>query len=95
MALNIGGAVLGVAVLTVIDDSVTSNNGGLASASARLRGYQAAYYASAAWAALAFILSGFFITSHKNAADQQDLSLRSTASDAKSEDAKNAVPKDV
>ncbi len=60
MFLNIGGAVLGVAVLTVISDSVTSSQGGKSSQSARLDGYRAGYYGTIAMAVLGFIASFFF-----------------------------------
>ncbi len=60
MFLNIGGAVLGVAVLTVISDSVTSNQGGKGSESARLDGYRAGYYGTIAMAVIGFVASFFF-----------------------------------
>lgn len=60
MFLNIGGAVLGVAVLTVISDSVTSKQGGKGSQSARLDGYRAGYYGTIAMAIIGFVASFFF-----------------------------------
>ncbi|KAH6654888.1 aminotriazole resistance protein [Truncatella angustata] len=63
MSLNIGGAVFGVAVLTVIANSVTSNNGGQDSLAARLRGYQASYYGAIAWAVLATLISIYVVIS--------------------------------
>ena len=57
--MNIGGAVLGVAVITVITNSVTSNNGGEELGSARLDGYRAGYYAAIFMSGLAAILSVF------------------------------------
>ncbi|KAI8623057.1 aminotriazole resistance protein [Xylariaceae sp. FL1651] len=57
MALNVGGAVLGVALLTVIANGVASMNGGDQLLEARLRGYQAAYYGAVAWAALGALIS--------------------------------------
>lgn len=57
MSLNVGGAVFGVAVLTVIDNSVESQHGGQGSAPARLKGYRAAYYGAIALAVLATLLS--------------------------------------
>lgn len=60
MFLNVGGAVLGVAVLTVISDSVTSNYGGKGNPVANLEGYRAGYYGALAMIAIGFILSIFF-----------------------------------
>ena len=60
MFLNVGGAVLGVAVLTVISDSVTSNYGGKSNPVANLQGYRAGYYGALAMIAIGFILSIFF-----------------------------------
>lgn len=64
MSLNVGGAVFGMAVLTVVANSVTDNNGGQGLLAARLRGYQASYYGAIAWAALATIMSSFLVFSH-------------------------------
>lgn len=60
MFLNVGGAVLGVAVLTVISDSVALNHGGKSSPDANLDGYRAGYYGALAMIAIGFILSLFF-----------------------------------
>lgn len=60
MFLNVGGAVLGVAVLTVISDSVTLNYGGKSNPVANLEGYRAGYYGALAMIAIGFILSIFF-----------------------------------
>ena len=62
MFLNVGGAVLGVAVLTVISDSVASksNHGGKSNQVANLEGYRAGYYGALAMIAIGFILSFFF-----------------------------------
>lgn len=60
MFLNVGGAVLGVAILTVISDSVASDKGGKSNPQANLEGYRAGYYASIAMFAIVFILSFFF-----------------------------------
>lgn len=57
MFLNVGGAVLGVAVLTVISDSVASNHGGKNNPQANLEGYRARYYAAIAMIAIGFIIS--------------------------------------
>lgn len=57
MFLNVGGAVLGVAVLTVISDSVASNHGGKNNPQANLEGYRARYYAATAMIAIGFIIS--------------------------------------
>lgn len=59
MFLNVGGAVLGVAVLTVISDSV-GNNGNNA-----LEGYRAGYYAAIAMAAIGLVISLFFAPSKR------------------------------
>ncbi|KAI3325277.1 MFS general substrate transporter [Xylariaceae sp. AK1471] len=64
MCLNVGGAVLGVAVLTVVADSVTSQHGGSNLVEARLRGYQAAYYGAVAWAALGTLISVNSVVTH-------------------------------
>ncbi|KID84427.1 Major facilitator superfamily domain, general substrate transporter [Metarhizium guizhouense ARSEF 977] len=48
MFLNVGGAVVGVALLTVISNTVTSNEGGKTHPGALLAGYRAGYYASIA-----------------------------------------------
>ncbi|KAK7421372.1 hypothetical protein QQX98_002266 [Neonectria punicea] len=60
MFLNVGGAVLGVAVLTVISDSVTSNKGGKQDPDALLEGYRAGYYGAIAMSAMGLILAIFF-----------------------------------
>lgn len=69
MCLNVGGAVLGVAVLTVIDNSVTANNGGQNDAQARLDGYRAGYYGAIFMCGLAIILSVLAIRPKEEAAD--------------------------
>lgn len=74
MCLNVGGAVLGVAVLTVIDNSVTANNGGQNDAQARLDGYRAGYYGAIFMCGLAIILSVLAIRPKEEAdttADEQ------------------------
>ncbi|RAK77419.1 uncharacterized protein BO72DRAFT_496088 [Aspergillus fijiensis CBS 313.89] len=60
MFLDVGGAVLRVAVLTVISNSVTADHGGVENPRAALDGYQAGYYAAIAMAALGVVLSLFF-----------------------------------
>lgn len=60
MFLNVGGAVLGVAVLTVITDSVTSNKGGKESSDAVLEGYRAGYYGAIGMSAIGLLLAAFF-----------------------------------
>ncbi|TGJ85542.1 hypothetical protein E0Z10_g3219 [Xylaria hypoxylon] len=64
MALNVGGAVLGVAVLTVISNSVADQHGGTLLVEARLRGYQAAYYGAVTWAALGTLVSLYSVITH-------------------------------
>ncbi|KAI3327458.1 aminotriazole resistance protein [Ustulina deusta] len=71
MFLNVGGAVLGVAVLTVINDSVTSNNGGKGSPDATLDGYRAGYYGAIAMAAIGLICSIFFTQPKKDEGKSQ------------------------
>lgn len=58
MFLNVGGAVLGVAILTAISDSVASKSSGDAS-QARLDGYRAGYYGAIAMAAIGLAISFF------------------------------------
>ena len=65
MFLNVGGAVLGVAVLTVISDSVTLNYGGKSNPVANLEGYRAGYYGALAMIAIGFVLSVFFYQKEK------------------------------
>lgn len=60
MFFNVGGAVLGVAVLTVITDSVTSNKGGKQNSDALLEGYRAGYYGAIAMSAIGLLLAVFF-----------------------------------
>lgn len=71
MFLNVGGAVLGVAVLTVINDSVTSNNGGKGNSDAALDGYRAGYYGAIAMAAIGLICSIFFTQPKKDEVKSQ------------------------
>ena len=77
MSLQVGGAVLGVAVLTVIDKSVQSMKGGQGSASARRKGYQAAYYGAVALSGLAALLS-FFTAAKLNPLETNANSKEST-----------------
>lgn len=60
MFLNVGGAVLGVAVLTVISNSVALNHGGKSNPDANLEGYRAGYYGALAMVAIGFVLSLFY-----------------------------------
>nr|POF14111.1 puromycin resistance protein pur8 [Quercus suber] len=80
MFLNVGGAVLGVAVLTVINDSVVSDQGGSGNIQAVLAGYRAGYYGAIAMAAIGFILSVFFTQYVQQAAstEQPELAEQST-----------------
>lgn len=57
MVLNIGGAVLGTAVMTVVIDSVEANNGGQASHSAHMDGYHAALYTTVGFSGLGIVAS--------------------------------------
>ncbi|KAF4622658.1 hypothetical protein G7Y89_g14368 [Cudoniella acicularis] len=57
MSLNVGGAVLGLAILTVINDSVASKNGGGEFQSAKVNGYRAAFYGAIGWAVIGLGLS--------------------------------------
>ncbi|RAL09633.1 MFS transporter [Aspergillus homomorphus CBS 101889] len=60
MFLNVGGATLGVAVLTVISDSVATKYGGKNDTQALLEGYRAGYYGAIAMIAIGFVVSFFF-----------------------------------
>ncbi|KAI0419622.1 aminotriazole resistance protein [Xylaria grammica] len=80
MALNVGGAVLGVAVLTVISNSVADQHGGTLVVEARLRGYQAAYYGAVAWAALGTLVSIYSVITHYRRDGANDNSAASTGS---------------
>src|SRR5881628_1949290 len=67
MFLNVGGAVLGVAFITLISDSVSLNHG--SGAQARLDGYRAGFYYALGLSALATIPSVFGMPSGKGPAD--------------------------
>lgn len=71
MFINVGGAVLGLAVLTVIRDSVTANHGGEGKPSALLAGFRAGYYGSMAMCVLGFALSVWFFLSQKPEEEQK------------------------
>ncbi|KAI1261345.1 aminotriazole resistance protein [Xylariaceae sp. FL1019] len=74
MFLNIGGAVLGVGLITLVADAVTQNNGPRDSPSALLAGYRAGYYYALGLSVLATIPSVFGMPSKKQlaAASAQD-----------------------
>jgi hypothetical protein len=72
MSLNVGGAVFGMAVLTVIANSVINKNGGQVLLQARLRGYQASYYGAIAWAVLATMISSYMVLSHFKKSKQSE-----------------------
>lgn len=101
MSLNVGGAVFGVAVLTVVANSVTDKNGGQDLLRARLRGYQASYYGAVAWAVLATLISSYLVFSHYNkskqsgdtVADAQAIAVAAAAEEEKSEGS-NETPKE-
>jgi len=57
MCLNVGGAALGVAVVTVVANSVTDGKGGVGKAGARLEGYRAGYWACVRMCGLAVMVS--------------------------------------
>ncbi|KAJ6563929.1 major facilitator superfamily domain-containing protein [Mycena capillaripes] len=63
MSLQVGGAVLGLAVLTAVQNGVTNSQGGPGDAHARLLGYRAAYYGAIALAASGAVFSVFAIRS--------------------------------
>lgn len=71
MFLNVGGAVLGVAVLTVISDSVTSTHGGKNTPGDNVEGYRAGYYAAIAMIGVGLLLSIFFAQKEGNKAQEQ------------------------
>ncbi|KAG8156743.1 hypothetical protein KVR01_013348 [Diaporthe batatas] len=79
MSLNVGGAVFGVAVLTVVANSVTDNTGGQGLLAARLRGYQASYYGAIAWAVLATVISSYMAFSHYNKKSERSDATVATA----------------
>ena len=79
MSLNVGGAVLGVAVLTVIDNSVESMQGGAGEFRARLKGYRAAYYGAITLCGLAAILSFYTIRTAAQASVAADIDEESIA----------------
>ncbi|PQE13799.1 aminotriazole resistance protein [Rutstroemia sp. NJR-2017a BVV2] len=72
MSLNVGGAVFGFAVLTVIANSVANNNGGQNLLHARMRGYQAAYCGAIAWAVLATLISSYMVFRQYKKSKQSD-----------------------
>jgi hypothetical protein len=72
MSLNVGGAVFGFAVLTVIANSVANNNGGQNLLHSRMRGYQAAYYGAIAWAVLATLISSYMVFRQYKKSKQSD-----------------------
>ncbi|KAI1422719.1 aminotriazole resistance protein [Xylaria sp. FL1777] len=90
MALNVGGAVLGVAVLTVISNSVALQHGGSALVEARLRGYQAAYYGAVAWAALGTLVSIYSVVTHYMS-ERKDASSAAFASSSIDGDEKRPI----
>lgn len=79
MSLNVGGAVFGVAVLTVIANSVTNNTGGQDSLQARVRGYQASYYGAIAWAVLATLISTYLLWSNIQKSRESESPIAGTA----------------
>lgn len=83
MFLNVGGAVLGVAVLTVISDSVAWKNGGKSNPQANLEGYRAGYYAAIAMIAIGFILSIFFAHNKGQQGEQQEGEEKGNENDEK------------
>lgn len=85
MALNVGGAVLGVAVLTVISNSITSNYGGQESLDARIQGYRASYYGAIGWSGLAILIAAYVLISDWK-------TRRSVASSAEAESSDQGLP---
>lgn len=75
MFLNVGGAVLGIAILTAINDSVASEKGGKQDPNAALAGQRAGYYGAIAMCAIGFIVSIFFAHSKKDEASEELKSL--------------------
>lgn len=67
MVLNIGGAVLGTAVMTVIIDSVEANHGGEKSHAAHMDGYHAALYTAVGFSGLGVLIAVvmYFLSSRK------------------------------
>ncbi|TGJ79879.1 hypothetical protein E0Z10_g8897 [Xylaria hypoxylon] len=71
MFLNIGGAVLGVAIITLTSNSVALNNGSHNRAAALLDGYRAGYYYALGLSGLATILSVFGMPSKRQLANAE------------------------
>ncbi|KYK57277.1 aminotriazole resistance protein [Drechmeria coniospora] len=92
MFLNVGGAVLGVALLTVISDSVTSKAGGKKDSNALLEGYRAGYYGAIAMTVIGFILAIFFSSTKTNDAVETQRESSKPEQDRKS--ATRVVPKE-
>ncbi|KAI1372046.1 aminotriazole resistance protein [Hypoxylon crocopeplum] len=82
MFLNVGGAVLGVAIITLISDSVTLNNSARGNEQAHLDGFRAGYYFTLGLSVLATIPSVFGMPSgemlHKTEAVDQSSSENDT-----------------
>lgn len=74
MFLNVGGAVLGVAILTAISNSVTSAKGGKENPEASLDGYRAGYYGSIAMAGLGALCALFFYDDKTDTSDDKTTS---------------------
>jgi len=86
MSLNVGGAVFGVAVLTVIANSVTNDNGGQKLLQARVRGYKASYYGAIAWAVLAALISTYMVLNNYKKSKKPEEIQTAAAAEEKSEE---------
>lgn len=94
MFLNVGGAVLGVAILTAISNAVTSREGGEENLQALLDGYRAGYYTAIAMSGLGFVLAFFFYeeptdASVKDTPSDQETPSKGGNTEVKAEEAQN------
>ncbi|KAJ2987017.1 hypothetical protein NUW58_g4740 [Xylaria curta] len=89
MFLNVGGAVLGVAFITLISDTVSLKNGSLADG--RLDGYRAGYYYALGLSALATIPSVFGMPSGRQLAS---IETKNDGGDVLSSEPSQTPPRD-
>nr|POE79795.1 drug resistance protein [Quercus suber] len=72
MFLNVGGAVLGVALLTAISNAVTNAQGGSRNARAALHGYQAGYYTMVGMAGVGIFVAMFYKVKKQDVEQEQN-----------------------
>lgn len=90
MCLNIGGAVLGIALSTLVFDSVASKRGGN-NPHARLDGYRAGYYLCLGFCGLAMLLSFFMISLTVQSSRDPDATRSGTVVKATKKDEEQAA----